>query len=57
MRLTGADRVQTGVAWLCGARFDMAIAELKKGIFRPSMLSNSAEIAADAAKSAGHAEL
>ena len=57
MMLTGADGVQTGVAWLCGARFDMAFAELKMGNFKPSMLGNSTDIAADAAKSAGHEEL
>jgi hypothetical protein len=57
MRLTGADGVETGVAWLCGARFDMAIAEVLKGNFKSSMLGNSTDIAADAAKSAGHGEL
>jgi hypothetical protein len=53
MKLTGADKIQTGVAWLCGARFDMAIAELKKGKFRLSSV-NATGNAAEAARSPGH---
>lgn len=53
MKLTGADELQTGVAWLAGARFDLAIAELKKGNFRPSQL-NASDIAAEAVPSGSH---
>ena len=56
MKLTGADELQTGVAWLAGARFDLVFAELKKGNFFASSLNHSDII--EAAKSGGnHGEL
>lgn len=57
MRLTGADGTQTGAAWLCGARFDMVFAELKKGNIRPSMVNATVSTVTDAVKSVSHGEL
>jgi len=56
MKLTGADKLQTFVAWLAGARFDLAFAELKKGNFRTSHV-NASDIVEVAQSGVSHAEL
>jgi hypothetical protein len=56
MKLTGADELQTGVAWLAGARFDLVFAELKKGNFFASSVNHS-EIIEAAESSSNHGEL
>lgn len=47
---------QIGAAWLAGARFDVAINELKKGVFFPTHTAGS-EAAASIVQTHDHVEL